>query len=174
MIKENKQNNTNKFAKGFTLIELLVVVLIIGILAGIALPQYENAVEKSKVSEALLTLKNLRDQQALCFLEKGQDADECKQGEDNLFTYANILDGDPDPDCTDAACGPATKNFSYYLDGEFIGANRRPVDTKYRLETTALEGNDHRICCLSFDDTKNYCKIIGFTQQRDQWCWLQP
>ena len=60
------------FTRGFTLIELLVVVLIIGILASIAVPQYKKAVHKARMRAYLPTIRALAEAEELHYLVNNQ------------------------------------------------------------------------------------------------------
>ena len=65
---KEKEKIKMKTKKGFTLIELLVVVLIIGILAAIAVPQYKKSVWKTKASQLHIMVESLAKAQQSYYL----------------------------------------------------------------------------------------------------------
>ena len=87
--------------KGFTLIELLVVVLIIGILAAMAMPQYFKAVERSRMTEADTLLGSIAQAQRRKFLQrnsfttnyKGLDVSPKDSSGSTYYTKGNATTG---------------------------------------------------------------------------------
>lgn len=80
--------------KGFTLIELMIVVAIIGILAAIALPAYQDYTARSKMSEVVLAGSTARTCVTETVQALGRDGGKLKQcgGEFIATKYATKLD----------------------------------------------------------------------------------
>jgi len=79
--------------KGFTLIELMIVIAIIGILAAVAIPQYQNYITRSQVNRVMSEAGQLRTSAEDCILNGrltvGSGVGECDVG----ATGSNLLTG---------------------------------------------------------------------------------
>ncbi|MEQ1806092.1 MAG: prepilin-type N-terminal cleavage/methylation domain-containing protein [Burkholderiaceae bacterium] len=70
-------NMKRRVQAGFTLIELMIVVAIIGILAAIAIPQYQNYVTRAKWQDNISRVATLKTAMAECSQNSGGDMTAC-------------------------------------------------------------------------------------------------
>jgi len=106
--------------KGFTLLEVLIVVIIIGILASIAMPQYIAAIEKSRSAEAVTNIGSLKTSVDRYWYQKGTITDD-----------PNDLDIDNPNSATN-------KQYSYAIDPTGTTGSVR----KYTITATRTAGGN--------------------------------
>ncbi len=128
--------------QAFTLIELLVSILIIGILAAVALPQYQKAVKKAHMAEALTIMDaNSKDAQAY-LLEHGELAN----WENMISSYAEQLNITGNRTFgTYFQIGCASPN-SVSIDSDFYCIQPKNGDKAYIYHFIDNTGKVTRIC----------------------------
>ncbi len=140
--------------KGFTLIELMIVVAIIGILAAIAIPQYQNYVAKSQVARVTSELATLRVDVDACLMD-GKAANECYVS----WTESNMLGADTGLTLSSLSGGTGKPKVTYALDtgvvtieGKFAGNAATPIRDK--TVTWSRAGNTGAWTCATTVEAK--------------------
>ena len=135
-------NTLKAMQKGFTLLELMIVVAIIGILAVIVVPNYQDYVQRARAAEAPSTLADLKSRMEQCFQDNKD------------YTHAN---------CAALCATPAgSEHFTY-------SCTPASTATTFTLAAAAVAGKG--IDGFSFSIDQDGGKTSNFAGNTGN-CWL--
>jgi len=148
------KDKNKKKKKGFTLIELLIVVLIIGVLAGMALPMYFRAIEKTRAVKSINLLGTIAKAEQRHKLQNQEYSDQI----DNLdITLKNFSEDNE-------ASGSTFDNqyFDFILGTEQAQAVRKNNDY-----TLYVDYDTNEITCSATNEDDNICERLGLEAGQD-------
>ena len=140
---------------------MLVVVLIIGILAAIALPQYERAVNRTRLTEAFLMGRFFRDAQRMYFMRTGRYAD----------TYEELGIDIPSDGVLVTPASVRVKKYLYSIM-ELGGARVTVEGLPGGVALLFMYDGRNRCCSYASSDWKGtaLCRMLGAKGEGDDGC----
>ena len=153
-----EKNPAKRGFGGFTLIELLVVVLIIGILAAVALPQYTKAVTKARFAEAMTNLKTIAEADKVCQME---NSSLCKISDLDIEIPGTIIN-------TDGGTAIQTDNFMYRASENPSCGHAQALYNREDVCISVTDDGDFMVIqddgCNEKSASQDYSKLLNLPQ----------